>query len=71
MDVLLSLGISGPEARRTVSEICSPPRITQAARSHPSLGIQPGFALDLTTCDAFGNPWNFDLPSHRIRAIER
>eukprot|EP00972_Heterocapsa_arctica_P089782 13242953-Heterocapsa_arctica.AAC.1 len=65
MDVLLSLGISGPEARMTVSEIYSPPRIIQAAPSHPSVGIQPGIALDLTTCDEFGKP------SQRIRAIER
>eukprot|EP00972_Heterocapsa_arctica_P111587 16426900-Heterocapsa_arctica.AAC.1 len=32
MEVLLSLGMKGPEARRTMSEIYSPPRITQAAR---------------------------------------
>eukprot|EP00972_Heterocapsa_arctica_P007150 1044328-Heterocapsa_arctica.AAC.1 len=37
MDVLLSLGISGPDARRTISEVYSPPRVTRAALSHPSL----------------------------------
>eukprot|EP00972_Heterocapsa_arctica_P067594 9976995-Heterocapsa_arctica.AAC.1 len=56
MGVLMSLGAHGPEARRTVSEIHSPPRITQAARSHPGLGVQPGFALDFTTLDEFNNP---------------
>eukprot|EP00972_Heterocapsa_arctica_P079531 11720426-Heterocapsa_arctica.AAC.1 len=51
MEVLLSLGMKGPEARNTISEIYSPPRISQAARSNPGLGIQPGFALDLTNLD--------------------
>eukprot|EP00972_Heterocapsa_arctica_P078882 11633644-Heterocapsa_arctica.AAC.1 len=61
----------GPEARRTLYEIYSPPRITQAARSNPGLGIQPGFALDLTTLDEFWNPWEFDNAQQRERAMER
>eukprot|EP00972_Heterocapsa_arctica_P103419 15240408-Heterocapsa_arctica.AAC.1 len=63
--------MKGPEARRTTSEIDSPPRITQAARSNPGPGIQPGFALDLTTLDEFGNLWDFDDAKQRERAMER
>eukprot|EP00972_Heterocapsa_arctica_P094620 13953104-Heterocapsa_arctica.AAC.1 len=59
MEVLLSLGMKGHKARRTISEIDSPPRITQGARSNPGLGIQPGVALDLTALDEFGNPCDF------------
>eukprot|EP00972_Heterocapsa_arctica_P096768 14277097-Heterocapsa_arctica.AAC.1 len=66
MDVLLSLGFSDQNARKTISEVYSPPRVSLAATSHPSSGIQAGFALDLTTVDEFGNPWNFVLPSQRI-----
>ena len=36
-------------AKRTVAEIYSAPRVTKAANIMPSLGIAPGFALDLTT----------------------
>eukprot|EP00972_Heterocapsa_arctica_P073147 10803347-Heterocapsa_arctica.AAC.1 len=58
--VLLSLGMGISEARRTVAEIYSPPRVTDMARARPSLGIQPGFALDLTVLDANGRAWDFD-----------
>ena len=43
-----------------VSEVCSPPRITARASQH---GLQPGFALDLTTIDDDGMPWDFDNPN--------
>eukprot|EP00972_Heterocapsa_arctica_P089953 13270916-Heterocapsa_arctica.AAC.1 len=62
MDVLLSLGMPASEARRTVPEIYSPPRITSMTKSKPNLGTNPGFALDLTTLDEFGNSWDFDVP---------
>eukprot|EP00972_Heterocapsa_arctica_P079549 11723765-Heterocapsa_arctica.AAC.1 len=39
MDVLLSLGFSDQSARRTISEVYSPPRVSLAATSHPSLGL--------------------------------
>ena len=55
----------------TVSEIYSPPRITQMARAYPHLGIKPGFAMDLTTEDENSNPWDFDNPHQRARAKER
>eukprot|EP00972_Heterocapsa_arctica_P019437 2867843-Heterocapsa_arctica.AAC.1 len=41
------------------------------AKSKPNLGIKPGFALDLTNLDEFGNRWDFDVPSQRQRAMER
>eukprot|EP00972_Heterocapsa_arctica_P008941 1312368-Heterocapsa_arctica.AAC.1 len=46
--VLLSSGMGISEARRTVAEMYSPPQVTDMAQTRPSLGIQPGFALDLT-----------------------
>eukprot|EP00972_Heterocapsa_arctica_P018248 2695008-Heterocapsa_arctica.AAC.1 len=63
--------MKGPEARRTISGIDSPPRIIQAARHNPGLGIQPGFAVDLTTLGEFGNPWDYDNAQQRERAMER
>eukprot|EP00972_Heterocapsa_arctica_P049127 7231980-Heterocapsa_arctica.AAC.1 len=39
--------------------------------NHPGLGIQPGLALDFTTLDEFGNPWDFDDAKQRERAMER
>ena len=68
MHILMSMGIGAPEARNIVSEIYSPPRVTDAARRNPSLGIRPGFALDLTTSDDEGRPWDFDDPSQRAKA---
>jgi len=54
-DVLMSLGIKQHDAKVTVSEIYSPPRVTAAVRTNPSLGFTAGFALDLTTVDENGN----------------
>eukprot|EP00972_Heterocapsa_arctica_P013032 1914880-Heterocapsa_arctica.AAC.1 len=65
MDVLMSLGMAANAARRTVSNIHSPPRITRSAMSHPGLGIHAGFALDLTTIDEFGNSCGFYVLSQR------
>ena len=48
--------------KKLVSEIYSPPRVTAAAKLLPCLDCTPGFALDLTTLDEHGNPWNFDDP---------
>ena len=53
-----------------VAEIFSPPRVTAAAKMLPSLGCIPGFALDLTTSDANGTPWDFDCPRRRAAAWE-
>jgi len=40
----------------TVAEVYGPPRVTKAATLLPSLGIEPGAALDITTCDECGKP---------------
>ena len=53
---------------RCVSEIYSPPRVSELARQLPSYGIQPGFALDLTTSDVDGRSWDFNHAEMRTRA---
>ena len=55
-----------------VSEIYSlPPRVTRAARMLPSLGVSPGFALDLSVEDDDGQPWGFDDPQKRNKAVRK
>ena len=57
--------------RRMVSEIYSQPRVTRAISSMPSLRLVPGFALDLTCIDPDdGMPWDFDIESKQIKALE-
>ena len=51
-----------------VSEIYSPPRVTQPPKMLPGMGLIPGFALDLTTRDEDGNPWDFNCPRQRQKA---
>ena len=46
--------------RAMVSEIYSAPRVTEVARKQRKYGIDPGVALDLTTNDENGNPWDFE-----------
>ena len=43
----------------SVAEIYSPPRVAKAATVLPRLGIELGAALDITTCDERGVPWDF------------
>ena len=57
-------------ATNRLAEIYSPPRISAAAKLLPSLGCLPGFALDLTTNDENGCPWNFDKVEQRRKAWE-
>ena len=54
--------------RAVVSEVYSAPRVTEAARRHARLGCIPGVALDLTSMDDEGNPWNFDIEAMRVKA---
>ena len=54
-----------------MSEIYSPPRATRAASLLTNLGITPGFALDLTTNDEDGCPWDFDDPHQRRKALHK
>ena len=51
-----------------VFESYSPPRVTQALKMLPGMGLIPSFALDLTTNDEDGNPWDFNCPRQRQKA---
>ena len=52
-----------------VSEIYSPPRLTAMCKS---MGLNPGFALDLTVLDPDdGMPWDFTLKSKRDKARQK
>ena len=56
-------------ARRLVTEVYSPPRITKLIRESRMRHVMPGYALDLTTVDpADGLRWVFSLRKERIRA---
>ena len=58
--------------RRFISEIYSPPRITQELKQGKYASIfEPGLALDLTTNNPdTGRPWDFRLESNRRQARE-
>ena len=53
-----------------VSELYSPPRVTKAAKLLPSMGISPGLALDVTTVNDKGEPWDFDDESKQQEALD-
>ena len=55
----------GGESKHKVAEIYSPARVTDMARRRPKLGIAPGFAMDITTCDEEGIPWDFTVAERR------
>ena len=55
-------------ARAIVAEFYSPPRIIALARELPGYGIASGLALDLTTHDAQGRPWDFSKAEMRAEA---
>ena len=55
-------------ARVYVSEIYSPPRIAAMAAK---LGDVPGFAMDLTTLDEDGMPWDLSLAATQRKALRR
>ena len=42
--------------KAVVAEVYSPPQVARAATLLPSLGIESGAALDITTCDEHGKP---------------
>ncbi len=55
--------------RRLVSEVYSPPRVTEALRRLANNELAPGVALDLTTTDPDdGKPWDFDTAEKRLKA---
>ena len=56
-------------AKKLVSEIYSPPRVTALIRQIRSKHFLPGYAFDLTTVDpADGKPWDFSIAAKRERA---
>ena len=60
---------SASAARRFVSEIYSPPRVTALIRQLKSRHVMPGYAFDITTVDPEdGEPWDFSRPETRQRA---
>ena len=68
IDVMMLWGSPGAEkGENDVSEIYSPPRVTRFAHRH---GLRPGWSLDLKTLKEQGEPWDFDIPSHRAQAIQ-
>ena len=56
------------QARAIVSEIYSGPRVTALARRRRKYGVEAGVALDLTTTDDQGKPWDFNDLRRRLRA---
>ena len=54
--------------KNLVSEIYSAPRVTQALKLLPGLGLAAGFALDLTTTDEDGNSWDFTKEQMKEKA---
>lgn len=50
-----------------ISEVYSPPRIVKRAKMH---GLRSGFSMDLTTNNLDGEPWDFNCPEMRRKAIE-
>ena len=57
-----------PQAKHTITEVYSPPRVTEWAKRLPGYKIVLGLALDLITRDDNGIPWDFDLPERREAA---
>ena len=76
MVLVSSLGRSGRKYRREVtgclrsivSEVYSATRVTATAARHPRRGIISGVALDLTTTNSKGEPWDFKDPARRTEA---
>jgi hypothetical protein len=54
--------------RKMVSEIYSPPRITDLLKRTRSRHLMAGFALDLTVLDEDGEPWDFTVLEKREKA---
>ena len=56
-------------AKRIVSELYSPPRVTKLLRETGCKILAPGFAFDLTVVDPDdGLPWDFSLAAKREKA---
>ena len=57
--------------KNLVSEIYSAPRVTEALKLLPGLGLSAGFALDLTTTDEHGNTWDFTKETMKQKARDK
>jgi len=56
-------------ARKIVSEVYSPPRVTKLLKEQRSRHLMPGFAFDITVADPEdGTPWDFSRESKRRKA---
>ena len=55
------------KVRADITEVFSPPRIAEVGKLR---GWRSGGSLDLTTCDANGERWNFDVPRKRQQALD-
>ena len=51
-----------------VAEIYSPPRVTKAVELLSQLNICPALAIDLTTEDEMGQPWDFSRQHMKDKA---
>ena len=69
-EALKSLGHVGQAGNKgVVSEVYTPPRVTALAGS---LGLSPGFALDMTVIDpGDGQPWDSDVAAKREKAEKK
>ena len=56
------------KSKAIIAEFYSPPRISALARELPGYNIAPGLALDLTTHDSQGRPWDFSKAEMRAEA---
>eukprot|EP00969_Alexandrium_andersonii_P332809 14708060-Alexandrium_andersonii.AAC.1 len=61
-------GATPGEVRATVAGVFSPPRVTAAAASNPSLGVLPAGAFDIRP-GPDGSSWDFSKPGDRGRVI--
>ncbi len=55
---------------RVVSEVYSPPRVSGYLAKNPQRHLGPGFALDLTTMDEHGNPWDLSDATMQEKALD-
>ena len=58
-------------AEWTPAEVYSPPRVIAMAKMLPEFAIWQSLALDLTTVDKKGVPWDIDVPERREEARRR
>ena len=62
------IGVGFANAVADVSEVYSPPRITDMAQR---MGLKAGWALDLTTNDEDGHAWDFNDAKMRNKATRK